>query len=334
VTRGARRVVRVLTTGGTISTTSDADGRTAPTLGAVDLAALADAGGVIVEARELTRLPSWQLDPSAIAAIAVAARDDARSLGAGGVVVTHGTTTLEYTAFLTALVLDVDTPVVFTGSMRRADDPAPDGPRNLRAAITVAAADEARGHGALVVFADRIIAAGRAWKARRFDADAFVDLGGDLGRVDGSRLTIGPPPGRVRPPFSGRLDARVALVKAVPGMDGGLLAAALDGGARGLVVEALPGAGGIPPAMIDALGRAADAVPVAVASRAPYGTLPAEPTGGTGDPLTGMGLLSAGPLTAEQSWLLLMAAMADEPSGDDTRRRFAAAAAALGEPSG
>ena len=50
---------------------------------------------------------------------------------------THGTTTLEYTAFLADLFLDVDTPVVFTGAMRRADDADSDGPRNLRDAITL-----------------------------------------------------------------------------------------------------------------------------------------------------------------------------------------------------
>jgi L-asparaginase len=318
------RVVRLLTTGGTISTTVSAHGRTSPTLGPEDLAALAGNGQLTVEARELTRRPSWQLDPAAMAAIATAAREEARALAEGGVVVTHGTTTMEYTAFLTDLVLDVDTPVVFTGSMRRADDVAPDGPRNLRAAITVAAADEARGHGALVVFADRIIAARRAWKARRFDEDAFVDLGGDLGRVTEDGFTIGRPLPRLQS-FSGRLEPRVALVKAVPGMDGTLLATALDAGARGLVVEGLPGAGGIPPGMFEALSGAAAAIPVALASRAPYGALPDEPTGGTGVPLLGVPLLSAGPLTAEQAWVLLMASLGDHATPARASERFSAA---------
>ena len=156
-----------------------------------------------------------------MAGIATAARDAARQPEVRGVVVTHGTTTLEYTAFLADLFLDVDTPVVFTGAMRRADHADPDGPRNLRDAVEVAASDEARGDGALVVFSGRILHASGAWKARRMDLDAFVDLGGQLGRVSNGLIEVAAtsePRGRRPDPFAGRIDPNVALIKAVPGM--------------------------------------------------------------------------------------------------------------------
>jgi len=319
----------LLTTGGTISTTVGLDGRSAPTLDADRLASIPSVGaGLTVESRELTREPSWRLTPADMARIAVAARDAARSLSAeGGVVVTHGTTTLEYTAFLTELVLDAEAPVVFTGAMRRADDRAPDGPRNLADAVAVAASPAARRLGALVVFAGRIIPASRAWKARRVDEVAFVDLGGELGSVARDRVAIR---GRVSraAPFSGRLDEEVALVKAVPGTDGRLVDAAVEA-AHGLVVEALPGVGGIPPAMVDAVARAAARMPVVVAPRAPFGRAPEVATGGTGEPLRALDLISAGSLSAEQSWVLLMTALGDSGGADEARRRFRSTVAAF-----
>ncbi|HEU4572234.1 MAG TPA: asparaginase domain-containing protein [Candidatus Limnocylindrales bacterium] len=324
---GTKRIV-LLTTGGTIATTTGPDGRSAPTLDPARIAGFAADEALRIESRELSRVPSWQLPPEEMARVALAARDAARATPDGGVVVTHGTTTLEFTAFLADLVLDVDTPVVLTGAMRRADDPSPDGPANLRDAIAVAASLQARGRGALVVFAGRVVSGHRAWKARRTDADAFVDLGGDLGHVAGDDVTITNAVSRP-PAFSGRLETRVRLVKAVPGDDGALVAVAIEAGARGLVVEALPGAGGVPPRMADALARAAEGIPVAVTPRAPFGRIDGAPTGGTGEPLRDLDLLAPGPLTAEQAWLLLMAALGDGTDPADARRRFQTAVAAF-----
>jgi L-asparaginase len=321
-------IVRLLTTGGTIATTVDPGGRSAPTLVGARLAERAAVSGVTVEAIEIGRHPSWSLDPLAMADIAVAARDAARDPGIAGVVVTHGTTTLEYTAFLADLFLDGPCPIVLTGAMRRADDPDPDGPGNLRDAITVAASGAARDFGAVVVFAGRVISARHAWKAHRSQPDAFVDLAGDLGRVADGHVAIDRTVGRLRP-FSGRLDPRVALVKAVPGQDGVFVRTAVETGAHGLVIEALPGAGGIPPAMREEVGRAAEDLPIVLASRAPYGRLPDQPHGGTGEPLLDLPLLSAGGLTAEQAWLLLMAVLAETADDAALRRRFHATVAAM-----
>jgi L-asparaginase len=324
--------VTLLATGGTVSTTSGPDGVSAPTLSGAELGELLGASPVELTVRELARAPSWSLGPAEMAHIAVAAAGAAHEPGVDGVVVTHGTSTLEYTAFLADLVVDAQAPVVVTGAMRRADDASPDGPRNLADAVAVATSAAARGAGALVVFAGHVIAGDRAWKARRADVDAFLALDGGLGTVEDGAVRIGAR-SRKRAVFSGRLDASVALVKAVPGMDGAALRAAVDDGAHGLVVEGLPGSGGIPPSMLPALREVASRVPVVLASRAPFGRLPDEPTGGTGEPLRGLGLLSARALTAEQAWLLLMASLGDGTDDADVRRRFAAAADSVGSGS-
>jgi L-asparaginase len=325
-------LIKLLTTGGTIATTVDTTtGRSAPTLSGSAISALLGASqhlpaGLEVASEEIASQPSWALEPEEMARIARTARDAARDPQVRGVVVTHGTTTLEYTAFLADLFLDVDTPVVLTGAMRKADHPEADGPANLRDAVRVAASDAARGSGALVVFAGRIIAAGRAWKARRTDLDAFVDLGGDLGEVTADGISMRPPAHRIGP-LGGAMDTNVAFLKAVPGLGTDAVAAAVAGGKRGLVVEGLPGVGGIPPAMQAGIGAVSVRMPVVIASRAPYGRLPGTPTGGTGEPLRDAGLLSAGSLSAEQAWLLLMAILAEAGSPDEARSRFAAAAA-------
>jgi L-asparaginase len=324
-----QRYIALLGTGGTISTTSDGeDGRSQPALSGSDLAALVDVPGIRVRSREIAQVPSWTLDVAAMTRIALAGRDAAAEPDVDGVVVTHGTTTLEYTAFLTHLFHAGAVPIVFTGAMRRADEPHPDGPGNLRDAVRFAASAEARRVGVAVVFAGRVIAARSAWKARRLDADAFVDLEGDLGSVSSDTITLGrrPTPG---PGLSGRIEPAVAFVKAVPGLDEAVVDAAAAG-ARGLVVEALPGAGGIPPTMRAAVVRAAERMPVVVAPRSPWGRIPATPTGGTGEPLRDAALLSPGTFSAEQAWLLLMAALGEAPGAADARRIFESVATADG----
>jgi L-asparaginase len=322
------RVVALLTTGGTVSTTTDgATGRSASTLGADELAGLAAMPGITFDRRALSQVPSWTLDPAAMARIAIAARDVARVPSVTGVVVSHGTTTLEYSAFLADLVLDVDTPVIFTGAMRRADEPDPDGPQNLRDAIAVAVEPASRGRGVLVVFAGQIVAGGRVWKAQRTDAAAFIGLDGDMGSVIDGAVELGRSPSRGIP-FSGRLETRVGFVKAVPGADGAMVEAAERANPRGLVIEGLPGVGGIPPGMTEAVRDAAARMPVVIASRAPFGRLPAVPTGGTGEPLRDVGLWSADNLTAEQAWLLLMMTLGEGGTRDEMDRRFASAASA------
>jgi L-asparaginase len=322
-------LVRLLTTGGTIATVRDQAGRrTVPALRHDELARLATTGdSVRIRATELLRLPSWSIGIDEMLAVARAVRDAVREEGVAGVVVTHGTTKLEYTAFLTDLVVDTGVPVVFTGAMRRADDADADGPVNLRDAIQVAAAPDFRECGVLVCFAGRVMSARSVWKRDRNALDAFEDLHGPVGRVsDGSLLVLRRPAGR-RLVLDGRVERRVGIVKAWPDADGSVVEALVGGGAVGLVVEALPGVGGVPPRMQPVLRDAAAAnVMVVIASRAPVGHVPDPPTGGTGEPLLGQQLISAGNLTAEQAWVLLSLALGQYSDFDALQNVFRVAA--------
>ncbi|MEV4455091.1 asparaginase domain-containing protein, partial [Microbispora sp. NPDC049633] len=139
------------------------------------------------------------------------ARDDVT-----GVVVTHGTDTMEETAFLLDLVHRGDKPVVLTGAQRAADQPDSDGPRNLREAVAVAASPDARGCGALISFAGQIFAARGTRKHHTVAAQPFRTLdGGSVGRVDSTGAHITARPVRPAPldPPGPRFDVHPGVVE-------------------------------------------------------------------------------------------------------------------------
>lgn len=323
--------LKLITTGGTIATVADAaTGITRVALQGGQVAELVSKRAYAdIEVEKLALSPSWAMTPLEMLRVALVARDDARSGRFAGVVVTHGTSTLEYTAFLAELINDTDVPIVFTGAMRLASDPEPDGPSNLADALRVAADKRSRGYRALVVFAGLVINARGAWKMKRDQIDAFIAANGRPGEIAGDELRMPPIPAP-RPIFSGTLEERVSLVKVYPSLTADMFAAATADGTRGAVVEAFAGAGGIPRHLHSALERAATRMQIVISSRAPVGRVPAPPTGGTGEPLSRMDLISAHDLTSEKAWLLLMLALGQGPSSDEARALFEAYASAGG----
>lgn len=314
-----RPLIRLLTTGGTIATTLGADGRSGASLSPRDLTSTLTDHSVRLESTELTRVASWRLNANDMLEIALAARAAAAEPDVTGVVVTHGTTTLEYTAFLTELISATQAPIVFTGAMQRADDEVTDGPRNLSDAIHVALSPQARGLGVVITFAGKLLAPRSTWKRHRTDVDAFEDLDGPIGFVSASEVAIARRPRRPRI-LAGQIATGVALVKAYPGAGGSAVDAAVANGSPGIVIEALPGSGGLPQGMIPPVQHAAEAgLPVVIAPRSPAGRAPEPPTGGTGEPLESIPLLSAGDLSAEKAWVLLSVALAqrdEEPPAE------------------
>ena len=182
---------------------------------------------------------------------------------ADGVVITHGTNTLEETAWLLHLVLPGNGPVVLTGAMRPATALSADGPLNLVDAVRVAASPAARDLGVLVVLDDTIHGARDATKSDTMRVSAFRDgASGPLGWVDGDgRVVINHVPSRgasLRGRFAGvdlRALQRVDVVISYQGADGVLIDAAVAAGARG-IVSAGTGAGYPTPGEVEALERA------------------------------------------------------------------------------
>jgi L-asparaginase len=266
-----KRLVLV-TTGGTIAMVEDVRaGGAVPTLHGEDLLRHLPEGTFPVEVVEHSHLPSAHLTLEALWTLRERVQAIARDPGVQGIVITHGTDTMEETAYLLDLTVEGEAPIVLTGSMRAASDPGYEGLANLAAAFQVAGAPEARGIGAVVVMEDEVHAARAVTKMHTSSPRTFQSpFWGPLGRVEGERVFL-----RGRPPrhllSCERPEERVALIRLAVGMDDGFLRYALERGMRGVVIEAL-GGGRVPPWWMPSIREAvARGVVVVIASRCPAG---------------------------------------------------------------
>ena len=228
-----------------------------------------------------------------------------------GVVVTHGTSTLEESAFFLDLTLPGDKPVVFTGSMRTTADRGFDGLRNLADALRVAAAPEAAGHGVLVVLNGRINAAREATKTHKSNVETFQSGEcGYLGTVDPDRVLFYRRSLRRRHfPLPDRLP-RVDPLWLYSGGDGSYIRFAVDSGAAGIVLAGF-GLAEASDSAVGGIGYALDrGVPVVIASRVPGGrSFPLYGGKSGGFTLGRMGCLFAGDLSPWKARILLMLAL-------------------------
>jgi L-asparaginase len=185
-----------------------------------------------------------------------------------GVVITHGTDTLEETAYLLDLTVAGEKPIAFVGAMRNSSELGWDGPSNLLSAMRVAASDSARGLGVLVVMNETVLAASEATKTHTESFDAFQSPEfGPLGVVDKGEVIIRRATGQRAHMDVSETAEPVWFIKMGAGVDSTLIDACVDAGAKGLVIEAL-GRGNVPPDSVPGITRAISAdLPVVLVSR-------------------------------------------------------------------
>jgi len=322
--------VVLLATGGTIASRYDpALKRTVASARAEDLLqALPRVGEVAdIEIENFATMPSFDMTVQFAFGLAtrineVLARNDVR-----GVVVTHGTDTMEETSYLADLLLQSDKPAVFTGAQRAADDPHSDGPPNLLNAVRAAAAERMRGLGALVCFNGAIHAARDVTKVHASAVETFQSYEhGALGEVDGDTVIVHRRPLLRRSFQVSRLEERVELFRLALGSDLSGLAALIERGVAGIVIEGFGRGNG--PTALGGLVRAATqkGIPVLITSRCPAGRVePIYGGGGGGRDLADAGGIFTGDLKGPKARLLLMVLL----SSAQTRKQIAETVAAL-----
>jgi L-asparaginase len=311
-TQGVERPrVHLLATGGTIS------GGTQP-LDAAGLKALVPglAQVATVTLEDVTRIGSSRMTPDI--QFRVASRINelfAHDAALAGIVVSHGTDTLEETAFLVDLLVKDERPVVFAAAQRPPRETDSDGPRNLLNAFRIAASAAARGSGVLVTLDDEIHAARDVRKTHAVALDAFQSpWSGPVGYVDGPRVVLKRrPAARVTIPAS-QVEPNVDLITLTAGTDGHLIQAAVNAGAKGIVVEVF-GRGNVPPAVMDAVkgARARDVV-VVFTTRTRGGRVEIDETA------RALGVIGGEDLDGLKARMLLVAALGAKADGPTIQR--------------
>ncbi|MBV7483480.1 asparaginase [Bordetella sp. BOR01] len=302
--------IKVLALGGTIAMTRSDTGGVVPTLtGAALVAAVPGLDAVAdIESHSFRQLPGAHLGYDDLHALAAEIAHHAQA-GVDGLVITQGTDTIEETAFALDRLVTPGMPVVVTGAMRNPTVPGTDGPANLLAAVQVAASPQAHGLGCLVVLNDEIHASRYVRKVHTSSPSAFSSgQAGQLGWLAEGTVRIAnrlePMPGVALSEHPRQV--RVALLTIALGDDGALIDAVAGGGFGGLVVEGT-GGGHVPASVADALERAAQRIPVILASRTGAGEVLARTYGFTGGEidLQRRGLIRAGWLDGVKAKVLL-----------------------------
>src|SRR5919202_2802877 len=239
-------VVEFIATGGTIASKIDpVKHAPVPAISGEDLlATVPDVSKYArVEVNNLSNIPSDNVHPPRWIALTRALQTALDRPEVAGVIVSHGTDTLEETAWWLDLTVDSPKPVVLIGAQRNASEPDFDGPRNLLNAVRIAVDPASAGKGAVLAMNNQINAARDVIKTHTTNVETFQSgRWGLLGAVDPDRVVWARAPLRrqhVPIRSDGAAMPRVEIVAMYGGADGRLVKAALDQGARGVVVQGL-----------------------------------------------------------------------------------------------
>jgi L-asparaginase len=325
--QGNLPLVVVVATGGTIAEKKDPQtGSLVPAVSGQDLIkAVPEISRLArIQVKEFSNIDSSHMTPQIWARLSretssILARNDV-----AGVVITHGTDTMAEAAFFLDVTLGSAKPVVLVGAMRGASELSPDGPANIRDAISLAASPQAQNRGAMVILNQYIWAASCVEKTRTSTVQTFnCGWQGALGNIiDGktrffnqrSRLPHLPLPTEM---------AKVFLITTFAGDQGAMIRAAIRQGAQGIVLEAL-GQGNVNPKVFQAVKQAlAQKITMVITTRVPY-----EPVlGGYGDVGGGSQLEKAGAILSRElrgpkARLLLMLALPQVKEDEKLKELF------------
>lgn len=241
-----------------------------------------------------------------------------------GIVLTHGTDTLEETAYFLDLLLETNKPVVITGAMRSSSELGYDGPANLAESICTAISNEAVGRGVLICMNGEVNQAYEVTKSNSMSLNAFTSPNfGPVGIVDNNRVIFYRDAKREKNFNIKSLEKKVALIKCVASMENDILDFYIDKDYKGIVIEAM-GRGNVPPNMVDGIERAIEkGIPVIVVSRCFEGRVfQSYGYKGGGKHLRNMGVIFGDNLPGQKARIKLIVALSAKASLDDIRECF------------
>ncbi|HDD4620830.1 TPA: asparaginase [Staphylococcus aureus] len=230
-----------------------------------------------------------------------------------GFVITHGTDTLEETAFLLNLILGIEQPVVITGAMRSSNEIGSDGLYNYISAIRVASDEKARHKGVMVVFNDEIHTARNVTKTHTSNTNTFQSPNhGPLGVLTKDRVQFHHMPYRQQALENVNEKLNVPLVKAYMGMPGDIFSFYSREGIDGMVIEAL-GQGNIPPSALEGIQQLVSLnIPIVLVSRSFNGIVsPTYAYDGGGYQLAQQGFIFSNGLNGPKARLKLLVALSN-----------------------
>ncbi|HET6179352.1 MAG TPA: asparaginase [Candidatus Sulfotelmatobacter sp.] len=314
-------VVVFIATGGTIAMKIDpVKHAPVPALSGEDLLATVPEVSkyATVEVKNVSNVPSDYMDPVRWTALTRDVNTALARPDVAGVIISHGTDTLEETAYWLDLTVYSEKPVVLIGAQRNASESDFDGPRNLLNAVRIAVDPQSKGRGAMLAMNSQINAARDVTKTHTSSVETFKSGDfGFLGEVDFDRVVYWRAPLR-RQHVSIKTDSMpyIEIVSMYGGADGYLIKAALDHGAKGLVIQGL-GSGNVNKMMYAAIKDAiASGVPVVITSRVPNGrVLPKYGWDGGGKTLVDVGAVMGDDLSAQKARILLMLLLQDGVTG-------------------
>ena len=266
---GVKKKIIIISTGGTIAmvkrgrTVVPFDKGNALVTDIPELHEIAD-----VELYEFSNIPSPYMTLTLMFELARKVDEFLEEKGYDGAVITHGTDTLEETAYFLDLVLKTEKPVVLTASMRNISELSTDGPRNVLSSVLVAACDDSYGMGVVVCLNDEIHAAREVTKTYTSNVATFDSPGyGPLGVVDENNVIYFRKSLTREKIIAERIEEKVAVVKTFTGDDGGILRAVCEMGYKGIVLEGF-GRGNVPPVISDIVEEIVkNNIPVVITSR-------------------------------------------------------------------
>lgn len=320
-----KKTILLIHTGGTISMSEDTSGAVKPgannplTEGTGLLSDLAD---LVVE--EPFNLPSPHITIKEMIELKHLLESYERKGNIDGAVITHGTDTLEETAYFLDLTVQASFPIVVTGAMRSSNEIGSDGLYNLISSIKVASSDEARGQGVLVVLNDEIHTALNVTKTHTSNLSTFQSPQyGPIGIVTKRGVHFHHTPTKHENYSVAQLDKKVILIKAHTGMDSALLTAIYGLDIDGIVIEAL-GQGNLPPDALPGVNNfIKNNIPVVIVSRS-FNGIVQDIYGyeGGGKHLKELGVIFSNGLNGQKARIKLIVALSLTTDMEEIKKMF------------